>query len=329
VDISRIEDKVDCFMTQIIARAVIFGNKEMDSFLRLLKSFLFKVGLKDSIMTSDIKELSALVHDDFWPVIFVDHTDGYRDGFIQFEAIYKNMGLELFPYFLMTPADKKHFKLFGSSAGLSAVLEKPLQPKEAEQTIQSFLPNRADNWVESALLASKFILKKDYPAAKAILAKLATQPKYSFTATIASIRCDIASGSHSLAEQKLKFLHARDPKNIRVMSEYAELLRKNCRFNDTLEMYDKIHKLHPQMNIKVWDEILLYLELDMIDEAAVLLDGLQSDLTFRDFAIDGLLRIMCQLGLQQHAGTALKVHPGLLKQYSGQLNESHKTQKPI
>jgi tetratricopeptide (TPR) repeat protein len=316
-------------MAQTIARAVIFGNKDMDSFLRLLKSFLFKVGLKDSIMTSDIRELSNLVHDDFWPMIFVDHTDGYRDGFIQFEAIYKNMGFELFPYFLMTPQDKKIFKLFGPSAGVSAVLSKPLQPREAEQIIQTFLPIRNDNWADSALLASKFILKEDYPAAKALLAKLATQPRYSFTATIASIRCDIAAGSHSIAEQKLKFLHARDPKNIRVMSEYAELLRKNCRFKDTLEMYAKIHKLHPQMNIKVWDEILLYLELDMLDEATVLLDELQSDATFRDTAIDGLLRMMCQLGQTQHVGTALKLHPGLHKQYAPYIALINKNAKNV
>jgi CheY-like chemotaxis protein len=314
-------------VSRVATKTVIFGNKEMDSFLRLLKGFLFKVGLKESLVTSNLEEVVNLVHNDFWPIIFIDHTEGVRDGFVQFESVYKNIGFEMFPYFLMAPADKKIFKLFGASTGVAAVLSKPLQPKEIEQLLRQYVPANNDPLVEIASHASKLIFKKDFVNAKTLLGKLSTQPKYSFSATISSIRCDIAMGSHSIAEQKLKFLNSKDPKNIRVMIEYSELMKKNLRLNDVLDMYSKIRKMHPNMYIKIWEQILLYLELDLIDEASILLDELQTEEVFRDFSTDGLIRILYQFGLQQHLATALKLHPVLQKKYSAVIQEIQISQK--
>ena len=122
------------------------------------------------------------------------------------------------------------------------------------------------------------------------------------------------------AQQRLGRLASKDDKDVRVLCELADFHRKNSQLANAIFSYKKVHALHPQLRIKIWDQILLHVELDQLDEAAMLLDDLQGDATFRDLSTEGLARLMHFMGLTQSVANVLKPQPELLKSYFNWLN---------
>ena len=61
-------------------------------------------------------------------------------------------------------------------------------------------------------------------------------------------------------------------------------------------------------------------ELDHLDAACILLDGLLGDPTFKDLATEGMAHIMSFLGMSQGIPGVLRSQPDLLRQYFAYAN---------
>lgn len=295
-------------------KAVIFAEEQ--GFTDILKTFLFKCGLRETVIAREAKDLAGYLHDNFWPIVFIDHSDGHCDGFATFEGIYKTLGFELLPYVFVAPPDKRVYQLFGLSAGARGIVKKPLQPNEASLLIKQLMPPPQDSLTSLALQVSKVLLKGELAKAMPALTKLQTVPQFKRGAEIALVRCEIALGHHLKAEERLQSLLKVNEKDLRVLSEVCDFFKRNGKYSDALKYYNVIHSLHPRMTLKVWDQILLHLELDQLDEAVTLLDELQLDATFREPATDALLRILLFMGIGQFGTQVARQFPGLAKQYN-------------
>jgi tetratricopeptide (TPR) repeat protein len=284
-------------------------------YFSILKDFLFKLGLRDTTPVRDSEDISRAIFDNVWPIVCVDHSDGSSDGFAVFEGLYKKLGFELIPFVFIVPGDKIVYQLFGTAAGARGVLKKPLQPQEAAKLIRALVPPPNDAATSLAHQVTRLMLKGDVARSMPALAKLAQVPSHKRPAEVALARCEMKIGHVTQAQQRLGRLLQADGNDVRVMAELADCHRKNSQFTQAIALYRKIHSLHPQLHIKTWEQILLHVELDQLDEASLLLDELQGDPTFRDLSTEGLARLIHFLGLTQTVANVLKAQPEALKAY--------------
>lgn len=296
-------------------RALVFGDQEQTAYFRLLKDFLFKIGLRDTTTVSSESEIAHHILENTWPILFIDHTDGHNDGFVSFERLQRTLGLDLLPILILAPKEKVVFNLFGASAGARGVLEKPLQPQEAARLLRAVVPSNGDPATTLALQISRLLLKGDYAKAIPALTKLATVSSFKRQAEIALARCEIKLGLMAQANQRLNRLIQKEDPDIRTLCEIAHFHKQNSQHSMAISAYKRIRAMHPQLHIKTWDQILLHIELDQLDEAALLLDDLQGDQNFRDTSTEGLARLMHFLGLTQSVANVLKAQPEALKKY--------------
>ena len=303
-----------------IPKVFIFANKEESVYFRPLKDFLFKSGLRDTTFISDPREIGKQMFDNVWPIVIVDHVDGHTDGMAVFDGIYKNLGYELIPFLFLAPSDKAVYNQFALSVGTKGAIKKPLQPNEAHAILKKLIPSGDDSSTGYALVVSKLMLKGEIIRAANALPKLFSSPFFKRSAEVALTRCELQMGQMVQAHARLTQLLEKDPKNIRLLCELAEYYKKNAQFSDAVAIYDQIHELHPQMNIKIWDQILMLFELDHLDAACILLDGLLGDPTFKDLATEGMAHIMSFLGMSQGIPGVLRSQPDLLRQYFAYAN---------
>ena len=306
-------------MADFTVRALIYGNHDEAVYFRPLKDFLFKMGLRETQVVSDPREISRLIFDNVWPIVLINHADGYTDGFSVFEGIYRSCGYELVPFLFLAPADKALYMQFSTSAGARGVVKKPIQPGEAERLIRSVLPKTNDQAVMYAIQTSKLLLKGDDAKSLAPLNKLSQVPFFRKQAEVALSRCEIRLGQMLQAKSRLIKLVEAGGKDVRLLCELADFYKRNSQFSNAIEIYNRIHAMHPQMNIKIWDHILMHIELDQLDEATYLLDELQLDPTFKELSTNCLARIMAILGMQNAVGNVLKPHQELLKAFNSYL----------
>ena len=295
-------------------KAILYSEEQ--GFTDILKTFLFKCGLRETIIVQDPAEIGHMLHDNYWPIVFVDHTDGHQDGFSVFDGIYKTVGYELLPYVFMCSAEKKVYQLFGLSAGARGILKRPLQPNEAGALIKQLIPPAGDAVTNLALQISKIMNKGDFQKAIPALTKLQQIPQFKRGAEIALIRCDIYTGQHLKAEERLKKLHLENDKDIRVLSEMCDFYKRNCKYAEAIKYYNMIRHVHPRMTLKIWDQFMLHMELDHLDEAASILEEMHTDLTFGEMATDAVLRILIMMGIPQYSVLVTRSHPALTKHFS-------------
>jgi tetratricopeptide (TPR) repeat protein len=307
-------------LAQFTPRALVYGDPDKAVYFRVLKDFLFKLGLRETTFISDPREIARFLYDAVWPIVFIDHSEGSTDAFAVFDGIYQTRGYELIPYVFLAPSDRVVYDLFGTSVGAKGLIRKPLQPQEAAKLIQTLIPAPNDATVALALQVSRLLLKGEVAKATPALAKLATVPAFQRHAEVALVRAEIRQGHMAQAHQRLNRLATLDEKDVRILCELADFYRKNSQFSNAVAIYKKIHALHPQMNIKIWDQILLHIDLDQLDEAALLLDELQSDVTFRDLSTEGLAKILHFMGMTQSVANILRSQLELQKQYMTYLN---------
>jgi Flp pilus assembly protein TadD len=186
---------------------------------------------------------------------------------------------------------------------------------EAHKVLKTLIPPPDDPATGYALAISKLMQRAELEKAAAALPKLFASPYFKKHAEVALTRCEVHLGQIVQAQARLAPLLEKEPRNIRLLCELAESYKRNSQFNEAVGIYDKIHDLHPQMNIKIWDQILMLVELDQLDQATVLLDGLLNDPTFRELAVEGLAHVMGFLGMGAALPGVLKAHPELTKQY--------------
>jgi len=301
-------------------RALVFGNPEKAVYFRILKDFLFKLGMRDTTFISDPAEISKQIFDNVWPIVVIDHSDGSTDGFAVFDGIYKTLGHELLSFVFLAPGDKVVFQLFSESAGARGVVQKPLQPLDAAKLFRMLMPPPGDNATTLALQISRLMLRGELTKAAPALTKLTTVPYFRRQAETALIRIEIRLAHMAQAQQRLARLLMKDERDVRVLCEYAEFHKKNSQYAQAISLYRRIRSLHTQLNIKIWDQIHLHVELDQLDEAGLLLDGLQGDPTFRDLSTEGLAKLMHIMGLAHSVSNVLKSQPDLIKQYATYLN---------
>lgn len=297
-------------------KAFIFANEQEQAFVQLFKQFLFRCGMRETAVVQDPLEISKYVFDDVWPLVFIDVIDGISDGFAVFEGLYKTTGYQLFPYVIVAPGEKKVYELFAQSAGAAGTIRKPLQVIESEKLLKRIIPNRNDPATLLALQVSRLLLRSEFEKAMAPLARLAAVPAFKRNAEIALVRCEIGLGHISKAESRIKKMMQANPREIRVLCELADFLRRNAQYADALKCCQRIREMHPQMNIKVWDQIILHHELDQLDEAANLLESLQGDPTFKELSSEGLARMMLFMGMADYIPQFLKACPNALKSYT-------------
>ena len=297
-------------------KAIIFSSEQQHGFIPLLKQFLFKVGLRETIMAKHASDISRYMFDNFWPIVFIDCTDGLNDGFALFEALYKTSGFQLVPFIFIAPPDKKIYHLLSISAGATGVVKKPLQIMEAEKLLQVIIPPANDPVTGLALQISRIMLKGDFEKAIPALTRLSTIEKFRRGAEISLVRCEIGLGHISKAEDRLRKLLKENPKEVRILCELSDFLKRNSQYQSAQRCYQRIREMHPQMTIKIWDQILMHFELDQLDEAAVLLETLQNDSSFKELSTEGFARIMLFMGLADHIPQLVKQYPNLYRQYS-------------
>lgn len=295
-------------------KAVLFA--EDSAFFNFLKSFLFKYGLRETEVTRDPRDIAKFVSQNIWPIIFVDHSEGFSDALPVFEGIYKTRGFELLPFIFVAPQEATHFDLVCKVVGGRGVLRKPLQPREAEKMLQGILPRTDDKVTFLALQASKLVIAGDYEKAIPALNKLATIKPYERPAKTALLRCEIQLGHYKKAEERVSEILRANPKDVRAICDYCEILRRRSQSAMAIKYYKMIRSIHPEMTLTIWDHLLLHLELDEVDEAVMLLNELHRGRTYRELSTELLTRIMLYMGLEEHIPGVLRSYPALGKKFS-------------
>lgn len=297
-------------------RAVIFAEERATGFVQILRTFLFKLGFRQTICTTNPLEISFLIHTSHWPIVFIDHTDGVNDAMQHFEGIYKILGHQLVPYIFTAPTDNHLFAAFYQSLGAVGLIQKPLQMSAAEKVVRAIIPQVKDPAVRIAHQVSKALLQGHFGAVEQHLSILREVPQFQRHAEIAQLKIEINLGNMSKANERFRLLLRNRPRDLRVLSEYAEFLKKNVLYFNTLKCYQRIQSLHPELSFKFWEQVTLHIELEQIDEAARLLDSIHNDDTYRDHAAEALARMMHFMGLQQNIPNFLKLFPNAARNYN-------------
>lgn len=297
-------------------RAVIFAEERMAGFVQVFREFLFESGFRQIICTTNPVEISNLIHTSHWPIIFVDHTNGVSDGMQQFEGIFKIPGHELLPIVFTAPGDNPLYDQFYQSIGAVGLIKKPLQTTSAEKILRAINPQPKDPAIRLAHQISKSLLHQEYASVEQHLERLRSLPQFRKQAEIALLRVDISKGNMSKANERFRHLLRDRPRDLRVLSEYAEFLKKNALYFNALKCYQRIQNLNPKLSFKHWDQLTLHVELEQIDEAARLLESMQSDDASKEQAAEALARMMHFMGLQNSIPNFLKSFPGASKNFN-------------
>ncbi|MEY2987727.1 MAG: hypothetical protein RJB13_1248 [Pseudomonadota bacterium] len=297
-------------------RGIIFADERASGFVQILREFLFKLGFRQTIVTTNPLEVSNLIHTSHWPIVFIDHSDGISDGMQVFEGIYKILGNQLLPYVFTAPADNHLFDAFYQSIGAVGLLKKPIQMASAEKIVKSVIPLPNDPAITLAHQVSKALLQGHTTGIETQLNRLREIPQFKRHAEIALLKLEMSQGLMSKANDRFRKLLRERPRDLRVLSEYAYFLKRNSLFFNTLKCYQRIQSLHPELSFKLWDQISLHIELEQIDEAARLLDNLYSDGTHKDPATEALARMMYFMGLQHNIPNLVKLHPTATRNYN-------------
>lgn len=297
-------------------RAIIFADERASGFVQMLREFLYKVGFRQTIVTTNPLDVSNLIHTSHWPIVFIDHTDGANDGMQMFEGIYKILGHQLLPYVFTAPSDNQVFDSFYQSIGAAGLIKKPIQTSNAEKIVRALLPQPNDPAIRLAHQVSKAMLQGQYGTIDLQLNRLRDIPQFKRPAEIALLRLEIAQGLMSKANERFRHLLKDRPRDLRVLSEYAEFLKKNAHYFNTLKCYQRIRSMHPELSFKFWDQVTLHIELEQLDEAARLLDSMQHDATHKDIAAEALARMMYFMGLQNDIPNFVKPHPNATRNYN-------------
>ncbi|NBO39412.1 response regulator [bacterium] len=297
-------------------RAVIFAEERSTGFVQILREFLFKMGFRQTVCTTNPTDISNLIHTSHWPIVFVDHTNGVNDGMQMFEGIYKIIGHQLIPYVFTAPSENQIFDSFYQSIGAVGFIKKPLQTSNAEKIIRAVLPQPNDPAIRLAHQVSKAMLQGHYGTIEQQLNRLRDVPQFKRHAEIALLRIEMTQGHMSKANDRFRHLLRDRPRDLRVLSEYAEFLKKNALYFNTMKCYQRIKSLHPELTFKFWDQVTLHIELEQMDEAARMLDSMQHDATYRDLAAEALARMMYFMGLQHNISNFVKLYPSATRNYN-------------
>jgi len=297
-------------------RGIIFADERASGFVQILREFLFKLGFRQTIVTTNPLEVTNLIHTSHWPIIFIDHSDGISDGMQVFEGIYKILGTQLLPYVFTAPADNHLFDTFYQSIGAIGLLKKPIQMASAEKIVKSVIPRPNDPAITLAHQVSKALLQGHTTGIEMQLNRLREIPQFKRHAEITLLKLEMSQGLMSKANDRFRKLLRERPRDLRVLSEYANFLKTNSLFFNTLKCYQRIQSLHPELSFKLWDQISLHIELEQIDEAARLLDNLYSDGTHRDPSTEALARMMYFMGLQHNIQNFVKLNPTATRNYN-------------
>ncbi len=297
-------------------RGIIFADERASGFVQILREFLFKLGFRQTIVTTNPLEVLNLIHTSHWPIVFIDHSDGISDGMQVFEGIYKILGTQLIPYVFTAPTDNHLFDAFYQSIGAAGLLKKPIQMASAEKIVKSVIPQPNDPAIALAHQVSKALLQGHTTGIEMQLNRLREIPQFKRHAEITMLKLEMSQGLMSKANDRFRKLLRDSPRDLRVLSEYANFLKSNSLFFNTLKCYERIQSLHPELSFKLWDQISLHLELEQIDEAARLLDNLYNDGTHRDPSTEALARMMYFMGLQHNIQNLVKLHPTATRNYN-------------
>lgn len=232
-----------------------------------------------------------------------------------FESIYKILGHQLFPYIITAPADNQLFNSLYESIGAVGLIKKPIQIANAEKIIKAVMPQTEDPLIRTAHHISNSLIQGNYKSMDVMLGRLRDFPQFKRQADLTLLKLEMIQGQMSKANDRFRLLLKDRPKDLRVLAEYSEFLKKNAHYFNTLKCYQRIHSLHPELKFKLWDQFTLHIELEQIDEAARLLESIQHDINHKEQAHEAIARVMHMLGLQNNIQNFLKTSPVASKNY--------------
>jgi tetratricopeptide (TPR) repeat protein len=297
-------------------RGIILADDRASGFVQILREFLFKLGFRQTVVTTNPLEVSNLIHTSHWPIVFIDHSDGISDGMQVFEGVYKILGHQLLPYIFTAPADNHLFDTFYQSIGAAGLVKKPIQMASAEKIVKAIIPPPNDPAITLAHQVSKAMLQGHHTGLEMQLNRLREIPQFKRHAEITMLKLEMHQGLMSKANDRFRKLLKERPRDLRVLSEYAYFLKRNSLFFNTLKCYQRIQSLHPELSFKLWDQVALHIELEQIDEAARLLDNLYNDATHKDASTEAMARIMYFMGLQHNIPNFVKLHPNATRNFN-------------
>ena len=307
--------------TLIRPKAVIFGEETGAN--QVLKDIIFKYGLKETAQLQSYHSIERVVEEGYWPVIFISHSIGTIDAISELDKLYRIPGFELFPYVVMGPTDSKKITQFGLSIGARAIIAKPIQPVQAQTALKTVLPLlQLDKVTVFAQQTVHKMIKGKIDEAKAGFEQLRKIEPFAFHAEIALLRIHIRKGEFAHADEIFKRLLKMESMKIRVLCEQADYYRSRTQIKEAINCYQSIYDMHPELNFRVWEHVLLLIDLDEIDQAAQMLHELAKDEVFKDMALDGLVRIMIFMGLSDYIPHLVKQSPQLTKTYAHYLKKA-------
>lgn len=280
-------------------RAVIVSDERLNhQTVRGLRDALAKLGLKQTLCTTSLTEISNVVIASQWPIIFIDHDPENADGLRQFERIYRFSGNQFFHYFIILPTDEKTIAKCFKSLGFSGVIRKPIQPAQISEVISPFVSKSPDSTTKSAYDFCLAMLKKDYTFTDNILKTLRQNHKYKLKSEIARAYLNDAQGAGTKTMTIFQKLMKEELVELRTLCEYAHFLKKFSIYDECKTVMARIRQTQPQLFTKIWEEICFLSEIENLDEVAKILEEMGDVEPNKSYADSSFARMIYTFGLE-------------------------------
>lgn len=290
-----------------------------------LRAAVAKIGLKQSLCTTHLTDISNLVYSSQWPVVFVIHDPECADGIRQFERIFRSPGAQLFHYFLLLTEPDSVLEQCHQALGLSGVIRTPIDAHEMSKTVSPVLFKSTDvnlSYVHGYALS---MLKKEFLQAESHLKTLKRQKVFTDRLELARVFIHDAQNEHKKVMSAFQRLKAQDANKLRVLSDYAYFLSRYSIHDDYVSTLDHIRTQRPEFREKLWEQIEIYAALEKYNELGQLLQSPEELQKARAEADLLFSRIMLFMGLEQHIPSLLSDYPEELSVYQ-RYKQSENTQ---
>jgi len=280
-------------------RAVIVSDERLNhQTVRGLRDALAKLGLKQTLCTTSLTDISNMIFASHWPIIFIDHDPENADGLRQYERIFRDAGNQLFHYFIILPTDEKTISRCFKSLGFSGVIRKPIQPAQISEVLTPFVFKSADSGTKSAYDFSLAVLKKDYTFTENIIKTLKQNQKYKLKAEIARAYLNDAQGAGIKTMSIFQRLIKEETVELRTLCEYAYFLKKFSIYDECKSVMARIRAAQPKLFGKIWEEISFLSEIENFDEIAKILEQIGSEEPNNSDVNSSFARMIYAFGLE-------------------------------
>lgn len=299
----------------VVTRAYYFG--EGVGFFQGLRDFLYRQGLRETTATRDYREIAEALRQGVWPIIIVDGSgEGGQDSPAIFETLHGRYGFELFPYVLVESEENLRISRHAASLGAKGSIRKPIHPIETSSLIRALVDQGKEPAVRTAIETAKLmIFERRFDAARASLQTLSSCPGFERSSEVALLRVETMLGHYSRAEERLRRLLTRYPGELRFLCEAADYMRNTSQLYTAIRFLKAIDGQNA-LRHRTWELGCLGLEVNDLEMASSVFEGLSKTPGYRDLSILGVVRVMMCLGLSEYVPQIVRAAPAVAKEYS-------------